>query len=84
MWNQLIKQKLYQILEQRNIDGKTISLAVGREASWFSQFRTNRRTRIDLDTDVVPILDYLGIDTKKFLAEIIYEQSQQELRQIFA
>ena len=84
MWNTLIKKKLFEILQSRKMTMQEVSLAIGRDASWLSKHNINHRKRLDLDADLIPILDYLGIDSKKFLAEIIYEQTQQELRQIFA
>ena len=74
MWNKLIKTKLLEEIECRQIEGETLSRALGREKSWYAQFKTNRRKRLDLDTDVMPILHFLQIDEKRFLMDVILEK----------
>ena len=74
MWNKLIKTKLLEEIERRQIEGETLSKALGREKSWYAQFKTNRRKRLDLDTDVMPILHFLQIDEKRFLTDVILEK----------
>lgn len=79
-WQNLIKRKLFRIIEAKGLEVTKLSVIMGHDMTWLSRVKVGRVT-LDLDRDLEPLLHHLNVDPHVFMIEIAREKHRQLIKE---